>query len=114
MAERGTRAIVGPSEVWGGATYAKYQLTPRVALGGRAEYISDRQGAFSGVGQSLKEMTATFDYKIAEGFLMRYEWRRDFSNQPYFQTDTLAARDRQQNTATVGLVWWFGRKERAW
>jgi hypothetical protein len=62
----------------------------------------------------LKETTATFDYKIAEGFLMRYEWRRDFSNQPYFQTDTLVGRDRQQNTATVGLVWWFGRKEGVW
>ena len=103
-----------PSEVWGGAAYAKYQLTPRVALGGRAEYLSDRQGMFSGVGQALKETTATFDYKIAEGFLMRYEWRRDFSNQPYFQTDTLVGRDRQQNTATIGLVWWFGRKEGAW
>lgn len=103
-----------PSEVWGGAAYAKYQLTPRAALGGRAEYMSDRQGMFSGVGQALKETTATFDYKIAEGFLMRYEWRRDFSNQPYFQTDTLAGRDRQQNTATVGLVWWFGRKEGVW
>ena len=103
-----------PSEVWGGAAYAKYQLTSRVALGGRAEYMSDRQGQFSGVGQALKETTATFDYKLGDGFLMRYEWRRDFSNQPYFQTDTLAGRDRQQNTATVGLVWWFGRKEGVW
>jgi hypothetical protein len=103
-----------PSEVWGGAAYAKYQLTPRVALGGRTEYMSDRQGAFSGVSQALKETTATFDYKIADGFLMRYEWRRDFSNQPYFQTDTLVGRDRQQNTATVGLVWWFGKKEGVW
>jgi hypothetical protein len=103
-----------PSEVWGGAAYAKYQLTQRVALGGRAEYMSDRQGQFSGVAQALKETTATFDYKIADGFLMRYEWRRDFSNQPYFQIDTLAGRDRQQNTATVGLVWWFGRKEGVW
>ena len=64
--------------------------------------------------QALKETTATFDYKIAEGFLMRYEWRRDFSNQPYFQTATLAGRSRQQNTATVGLVWWFGQKQGAW
>jgi Putative beta-barrel porin-2, OmpL-like. bbp2 len=103
-----------PTEVWGGAAYARYQLTPHVAFGGRTEYMSDRQGMFSGVGQALKETTATFDYKIAEGFLMRYEWRRDFSNQPYFQTDTLGGRSRQQNTATVGLVWWFGRKEGVW
>jgi hypothetical protein len=103
-----------PSEVSGGAAYARYQFTPRLALAGRAEYLSDRQGLFSGMNQALKETTATFDYKIAEGFLMRYEWRRDFSNQPYFQTDTLAGRSRQQNTATVGLVWWFGQKQGAW
>ena len=103
-----------PTVVWGGAAYARYQMTPRVALGGRTEYMSDRQGAFSGVGQALKETTATLDYKLFEGFVMRYEWRRDFSNQPYFQTDTLAARSRQQNTATVGLVWWFGGKQGVW
>jgi hypothetical protein len=103
-----------PSEVSGGAAYARYQLTPQVALGGRAEYVSDRQGLFSGVNQALKETTVTFDYKIAEGFLMRYEWRRDFSNQPYFQTDIFTGRSRQQNTATVGLMWWFGQKQGAW
>jgi hypothetical protein len=103
-----------PTEVWGGATYALYQWMPRVAVGVRAEYLSDRQGMFSGVSQSLKETTATLDYKIAEGFVMRYEWRRDFSNQPYFQTDTFLGRSRQQNTATVGLVWWFGRKQGVW
>jgi len=103
-----------PAEVWGGAAYARYQLSSHVALGGRAEYLADPQGMFSGVGQALKEATATFDYKIAEGFLMRYEWRRDFSNQPFFQTDTFTGRSKQQTTATVGLVWWFGRKQGPW
>jgi hypothetical protein len=103
-----------PSEVSGGAAYARYQLTPRVALAGRMEYLSDSRGLFSGVNQALKETTATFDYKIADGFLMRYEWRRDFSNQAFFQTDTFTGRSRQQSTATVGLVWWFGQKQGTW
>jgi hypothetical protein len=103
-----------PSEVAGGAVYARYQLTPRFALGARAEYLSDRDGVFSGVSQALKETTATFDYKVADGFLMRYEWRRDFSNQPYFLTDVQGGRSTQQNTATVGLIWWVGRKQGPW
>jgi hypothetical protein len=103
-----------PSEVAGGAAYARYQLTPRFALGARAEYLSDRDGVFSGVSQALKETTATFDYKVADGFLMRYEWRRDFSNQPYFLTDVQGGRSTQQNTATVGLIWWVGRKQGPW
>src|SRR5580698_8850924 len=71
----------------GGVAYAKYQLSPKIALGARAEYLSDRGGLFSGITQALKEDTVTFDYALADGFLMRYEWRRDFSNQPSFLTD---------------------------
>lgn len=92
----------------------KYQLSPKFALAGRAEYLSDRGGLFSGLTQALKETTATFDYNVADGFLMRYEWRRDFSNQPSFLTQTQGVLSKQQNTATLGLIWWWGRKEGAW
>lgn len=103
-----------PSHTDGGAVYAQYQLTPKVALATRAEYLSDRQGIFSGVSQALKENTVTFDYKIANGLLMRYEWRRDFSNQPSFLSDVQGVLKKDQNTATLGLVWWWGRKEGIW
>jgi len=103
-----------PSHVDGGAAYLKYQLTPKFTLAGRAEYLSDRGGLFSGLTQALKETTATFDYNVADGFLMRYEWRRDFSNQPSFLSDTQGLLSKQQNTATLGLVWWWGRKQGAW
>jgi len=103
-----------PSHVDGGAAYVKYQLSPKFALAGRAEYLSDRGGLFSGLTQALKETTATFDYNVANGFLMRYEWRRDFSNQPSFLTQSEGVLSKQQNTATLGLVWWWGRKEGAW
>lgn len=103
-----------PSHVDGGAVYARYQLTPKVALAGRAEYLSDRGGMFSGVTQAIKENTLTFEYKLAGGFLTRVEWRRDFSNQPYFFTDRQDVFKKDQNTATVGLIWWWGRKEGSW
>jgi len=103
-----------PSHADGGAAYLKYQLTSKFALAARAEYLSDRGGLFSGLNQALKETTATFDYNVADGFLMRYEWRRDFSNQPSFLTDTQGVLSKQQNTATLGLVWWWGRKQGAW
>jgi Putative beta-barrel porin-2, OmpL-like. bbp2 len=103
-----------PSHVTGGAAYLQYQLTPRIAVATRAEYLSDRGGLFSGITQALKENTVTFDYKISDGFLMRYEWRRDFSNQPSFLSDVQGDLVKQQTTATVGLIWWWGRKEGAW
>jgi hypothetical protein len=103
-----------PTRVTGAAAYARYQLTPKVAFSGRAEYLSDRGGLFSGLTQALKETTATFDYKIADGFLLRYEWRRDFSNRPFFLTATPNLLSKEQNTATLGLIWWFGGKEGTW
>ena len=103
-----------PSHIDGGVAYLQYQLTSKIALATRAEYMSDRGGLFSGITQALKENTVTFDYKMADGFLMRYEWRRDFSNQPSFLTDVQGVFSKDQNTATVGLLWWWGRKEGTW
>jgi Putative beta-barrel porin-2, OmpL-like. bbp2 len=103
-----------PMHVDGGVAYLQYQFTPKVAVATRAEYMSDRGGLFSGLTQALKENTITFDYKVADGLFMRYEWRRDFSNQPTFLSDVQGILSKQQNTATVGLVWWFGQKQGAW
>jgi hypothetical protein len=103
-----------PAHVIGGALYTRYQFTGKIALAGRAEYLSDRGGLFSGVTQALKETTLTAEYKFAEGFLVRGEWRRDFSNQPFFLTQASGVLSQQQNTATLGLVWWFGRKVGSW
>lgn len=103
-----------PQHVSGGAAYARYQLTPGFALAGRGEYMSDRGGLFSGVTQALKETTGTAEYKLAEGFLARMEWRRDFSNHPFFLTDVPGKLKNEQNTATLGLIWWFGQKQGSW
>ncbi len=103
-----------PAHTDGGAAYVRYDITPKLALAGRAEYLSDRGGLFSGLTQALKENTVTFDYKLGDGFLMRYEWRRDFSNQHSFLSDVQNVLSKDQNTATVGLIWWWGQKQGAW
>ena len=103
-----------PSHVDGGADYARYQLTPKMALGGRTEYLSDRGGLFSGTTQALKEFTGTYEYKFGEGFLTRVEYRRDWSNVPYFLTNKPGVLSSDQPTLTVGMVWWVGGKTGAW
>lgn len=108
------RAEPVSAHVAAGAGYARFQFTPKFALASRAEYFSDRGGLFSGTTQALKETTFTADYKMEEGFLVRGEWRRDFSNRPFFFTRNPDVLKREQNTATLGLIWWFGRKEGAW
>lgn len=103
-----------PSRVTGGVGYLRYQFTPKFAVATRGEYLSDRGGLFSGTTQALKEATFTGEYKFAEGFLLRGEYRRDWSNRPYFFTNDLNVLKKEQNTATLGFVWWFGRKTGAW
>jgi hypothetical protein len=103
-----------PVHADGGAFYARYQLTKKFALAGRGEYVSDRGGLFTGASQALKEATLTSEYSLAEGFVARLEWRRDFSNHPYFLTDTLGQLSKAQTTATIGVVWWFGKKTGVW
>jgi predicted porin len=108
-----------PSRINGGVAYVRYQLSSGFALAGRFEYVGDnlsRDGVslFTGLDQDLKEMTVTAEYKFNEWFLMRGEYRRDWSNTPFFLTDTPGVLKKEQNTATLGLVWWFGRKKGAW
>src|SRR5664280_609574 len=103
-----------PAHTDGGAAYVRYELNPKFAVATRAEYMADRGALFSGISQALKENTVTLDYKVSDGFLMRYEWRRDYSNRPSFLTDVQGELSKQQNTASLGLVWWWGRKEGSW
>jgi hypothetical protein len=103
-----------PLKADGACGYLRYQFTPKFAVATRAEYMSDRGALFSGISQALKENTVTLDYQLADGILTRYEWRRDFSNQPSFLSDVQGVLNKQQNTATIGLILWWGRKEGSW
>lgn len=103
-----------PARVTGGVAYARYQLRPGLAFAGRFEYLSDRGGLFSGVTQALKEKTLTIERKFADGFMIRGEYRRDYSNNPYFLTARPGVLKKEQNSVTLGLIWWFGPKKGVW
>ena len=103
-----------PSHSAGTAGYARYQWTKRSAVAGRAEYLADRSGLFSGTSQALKEFTGTYEYKVADGLLTRLEYRRDWSNIPFFLTNQVGVLSSHQDTLTVGMVWWYGGKRGSW
>ncbi|MEP7118176.1 MAG: outer membrane beta-barrel protein [Acidobacteriota bacterium] len=102
-----------PLALQGTALYARYQLSTPAALSLRYERLDD-DGLFGGIDQVLHEVTATAEYKLADGFLVRGELRRDWSNERFFTGPVPDDRRRYQNTALVGLVWWFGNKQGAW
>lgn len=97
-----------------GSTHFKYLLPRSSYVAGRFEYFDDRSGLFSNTSQALKETTLTFNRQMAPGFLLFLEYRRDWSNQRFFLTDTAGALTPAQPTATVGLVYWWGMKQGPW
>jgi len=103
-----------PQRILGGAAYFRWQLTPRVFLGQRYVRLNDSAGLFSGAVQNLNDVTTTVGFRPADGFETRLEYRRDFSNAPYFARRDSERLSKQQDTFTLGLLWWFGGKTGAW
>jgi hypothetical protein len=94
----------------GFAGAARFQLTKTIAVAPRAEIFNDPQGFSTGTPQQLEEFTITGEYKIAEGFLSRLEYRRDHSDQFFFQRGTTPNGSQNQSTLLVGMVVYYGPK----
>lgn len=103
-----------PPRVVIGSLMARYALPKNNTIGSRFEYFDDRGGLFSGRIQALKEVTFVADHTFGNGFLARAEYRRDFSNQRFFLSDTAGVLQHAQTTATLGLVYWWGTKQGSW
>ncbi|HUX46137.1 MAG TPA: porin [Terracidiphilus sp.] len=95
---------------WQGIAVAAHeQVTGTSALSGRFEFFHDMNGFSTGTAQELKEFTGTYEYKWAEGLLTRLEYRRDWSDQPFFHKGDYNMVDAQ-STVTMGFVAFFGPK----
>ena len=103
-----------PARVVIGSLTARYALPRNSNIAARAEYFDDRGGLFTGSTQALKEVTFVADHIFTPVFLARAEYRRDFSNQRFFLTDTSGTLSHAQATATLGLVYWWGTKRGSW
>ncbi len=95
----------------GFAGAARFQLNNRFAVAPRLEVFDDRQGFSTGTVQTVKEFTLTGEMKIREGVLSRLEYRRDMSDQPFFDRGTGVMVAKNQSTVTLGLIAFFGPKK---
>ena len=96
------------------AVYARYQLFGPIGAGVRYEQLDD-EGLFGRIDQNLHEVTLTAEYKLSDAFLVRGEFRRDWSNERFFP-GRLGSADprRHQNTALIGGIWFIGNKAGIW
>ena len=49
--------------------------------------FKDADGFATGQAQTLQEITLTGEYKIPAGFIARFEFRNDFSDENFFTND---------------------------
>jgi hypothetical protein len=105
----GKDKVLGTSVKWQGiALYARLQATPSWALIPRFEWFDDADGFATGTVQKVKEFTITTEQKLGGKLLTRIEYRRDFSDQPFFTSKTGSPKKSQDNI-TVGLIYAFSR-----
>jgi hypothetical protein len=101
-----------PRSTWVGfAGAARFQLNNRFAFAPRLEVFDDRNGFSTGTVQTIKEVTLTGEMKIREGVLSRLEYRRDMSDQPFYDRGTGVMVAKNQSTVTLGLIAFFGPKK---
>jgi hypothetical protein len=116
-------ALGGPAADWDafGAS-VKLSADDHNAFAFRYEYYSDHDGFITGYGSpiNLQEFTATYEYKWTRGMLTRLEYRRDWSDKPFFERGSQGqplnpgigtftpGPWKNQDTLTIGFVAFFG------
>jgi Putative beta-barrel porin-2, OmpL-like. bbp2 len=106
---------LGNRNYWTGfAGYLKYAFNNRLAFSPRFEVFNDNDGLRTGRAQTIKDITLTQEVKLSNNLLTRFEFRRDFSNQPFFTGfDAMSnpISKKNQNTFLVGVSYFFTTRE---
>ncbi|MBM3736837.1 MAG: porin [Acidobacteria bacterium] len=102
--------IAGNNDWWGIGFAGRFQVHELFALSPRYEYYDDKNGFITGTPQHLQEFTMTAEMKLKKGFVSRLEYRRDWSNQPFFDRGNGTANHKTQDTVLLGFVVFFGPK----
>lgn len=90
---------------WAGIAVAAHeQFTTHQAVAGRIEFLQDKEGFATGVPQTVKEGTATYEHRFWKSRLLgRMEYRHDWSNEPFFHKGANSLVDAQ-STFSIGMM----------
>ncbi len=96
---------------WQGvAGYLHYTPTDKLAFTPRYEWFGDYNGFATGTAQRVKEFTMTGEYKVRPSLIGRLEYRRDWSDQPFFPKSDPSILAKSQSTVLAGLIWTFSTR----
>jgi hypothetical protein len=92
---------------YGVALYLNYVIDDNWAVTPRYEIFKDSDGFATGLPQTAQSFTLTAEYKIA-GLITRYEWRTDFSDEPFFVNGEDL--EKSQSALIFGIIYTFSNK----
>jgi hypothetical protein len=95
----------GEAKWWGIAGYAKYDFSDLFSTAVRGEYFDDRDGFRTGTPQKAKEITLTPEFRVAKNLIVRPEYRHDWSDQTVFDSHSIPANKKNQNTLALGVMY---------
>jgi len=90
--------------VGGVAAAARFQVTRKLSLSPRLEWLDDGSGMATGTAQQVKEFTTTGTYALMDRLSLWIEFRNDWSNQPFFNRGNGIGVTQTQPTALFGMV----------
>ncbi len=102
--------LAGGNQNWYGIGFAgHFTANDWFSVSPRFEVYNDIDGFITGQNQKLKEFTLTGEFKMAKGFLTRLEYRRDWSDQPFYDRGNGTGNSKNMDTLLAGVVVYFGK-----
>jgi hypothetical protein len=95
----------GKAKWYGVAGIAKYDFNDRYSVSLRAENFNDQDGLRTGVAQHLKEITLTPEIRLAQGLILRPEYRHDWSNEKAFDSHDNQYNKKNQDTIALAAMY---------
>ena len=101
--------ISGATDSWNGfGVQPVYQLTDKVSLGGRIEYMDNKLGSrFGNSGGNLTNFTVTPAYKINDSATARIEYRHDAANNSFFEGEDGVFDEKNANQVLAEVFYTF-------
>jgi hypothetical protein len=100
----------GDNTFYGTSVAARFAVNDKLYVSPRYDWYRDRHGFITGTAQRLQEFTFTGDIRLRKDFAFKLEFRRDWSNQPFFDRGNDLANVMGQNTLLAGVMFFMGPK----
>jgi hypothetical protein len=102
--------LTGDAKFYGTSVAAKFAANDHFYISPRYDWYKDQNGFITATAQTIQEFTLTGDIRMKEGFALKLEYRRDWSNEPFFDRGNGLANAKSQNTLLAGFMVFFGPK----